>query len=93
MGATIEINTKVLNDLIVQLESKKEELFTYSPEKYDQKGSGLSSDKLIEIENLYNHLKKEIVNLYDKTILYMQGLSQKTDETDYDISGTMNLGG
>lgn len=93
MGKTIKINTETLNGLLEKLNDKKGELTSYSPTKCVKKGSGSSADKLEEIEALYDEMKNAIVDLYDKTISYMQGLSQQADETDSGISESMNLGG
>lgn len=93
MGKTIKINTETLNGLIEKLNGKKGELISYSPTTCNKKGSGASADKLEEIEALYDEMKNAIVDLYDKTISYMQGLSQQANETDSGISESMNLGG
>lgn len=93
MEKTIKINTELLNKQIEILSNKRDDLISYSPNKYGEKGNGLSTDKLKEIELLYDEMKNEIVNLYEKTILYMKGLSLQTDKTDNSISKSMNLGG
>ena len=46
----------------------KNELFGFSYDKHDKNSSGLSADKLKEIELLYDDLKNEITNLYEQTI-------------------------
>lgn len=93
MGNTLNINIAVLKEKIGTLRDKRDDLSSYSPTKCDTNSSGLSNDKLKNIESLYENLRKEIVNLYNNTISYMNGISQQIEEMDTSISESMNAGG
>lgn len=88
----ISIDTEKLQLIIQGFTLAKVDLENLSMELPSKSGGGQSIDLLANLDGEYMELKNAVILLMEKTISFMQSLSNDADVLDSSIAKNMNLG-